>query len=342
MPSHLVTYGIDKGTGELRDIKNVSRGLACNCVCPRCGCDLEAHKGNVRRHHFKHSSLEECKGAFESQLHLLSKAIIEEHKTLMLPQYVGLYCGFPQKQQFFSEVIKESAQEDLKPDCLCKYLDKQGNERTLWVEILYSHAVDEEKARKIKERHIACVEIDVSQLFKDAQVIDKDILTDFLINRSDERKWINNPQGDEMVMEEARKICEQGGILNFLIENSDDESRLWIFCSVVYYLFSVSYQLSQKEYDILCNTIKWDYESKDFVSQRRYISALQILLCQYVAIGGYKVEKLSQKEILKAICFDRNGMKENLSFFVKKVLDMNRSRRIKVYRRPRYRRGWRF
>ena len=145
MHQQKLTYGIDKITGKLRYIKDVESGLACKCICPNCRGELVAHKGEERCHHFKHYSVAECKGAFESQLHLLSKEIIEEHKVLMLPQYNGRYSVvYPPKRQSLTEVIKECSQIDLKPDCLCKYIDEQGNEQMLWVEIYYSHAVDEE------------------------------------------------------------------------------------------------------------------------------------------------------------------------------------------------------
>lgn len=151
---HLITYAKDKSTGETRNIKDVVSGLACNCVCGNCGGDLEACKGKIRQHHFRHYSVAECKGAWESQLHLLSKAIIEEHKSIMLPPYQGKYIGYPSKVQKFDNVVPEATQDDLQPDCLCKYTMPDGEERELWIEILNTHAVDEEKAQKIKERGI--------------------------------------------------------------------------------------------------------------------------------------------------------------------------------------------
>lgn len=128
---HLITYAKDKTTGETRNIKDVESGLACNCVCGNCGGALEACKGKIRQHHFRHYSVSECKGAWESQLHLLSKAIIEEQKTIMLPPYQGKYLGYAAKVQKFDAVKSEVSQGDLQPDCLCKYTMPDGEEREL-------------------------------------------------------------------------------------------------------------------------------------------------------------------------------------------------------------------
>ena len=325
---HLITYGKDKITGEPRYIEDVPRGLDCNCVCLECGSKLEAHKGNVQRHHFQHYSVAECKGAYESQLHLLSKAIIEENKALMLPFYAGKYCSLPQKRQSFTEVVQECAQDDLQPDCLCKYMDEHGKEQTLWVEIFYSHAVDDEKSRKIQERHIACVEIDVSSLFGDVEEIDKDVLTDFLLNRPDCRYWINNPQGDEKVLAEVDEIRNQESIISFIIKHSDDESCLHLFHAITYCLFSTGYRLLSKDDSRLYRFIKEcqsSYESLNPVLQRRYVSALQMLLCNLVVTGKYNIRGFTIEKQLYAICYDRNNLVQQLPYWVDKATRLGES-----------------
>ena len=332
MPQHLVTYGRDRTTGYLRYIEDVDKGVACHCVCLKCGGTLEAHKGNVRRHHFKHYSAKECKGAFESQIHLLSKDIIEENKLLMLPDYKGYFCFYPQHRQQLSEVIKECPQDDLQPDCLCKYYDDQGKEQILWVEIFYTHAVDEEKIRKIEERKIACVEIDVSQLFKDAETVDKNKLTDFLLNSSDCRKWINYPQGDEQIQEEANEIRTQGSIIPFLIQNSDDEKRIGRFQTVIYCLFSTEYRLQQKDLIELQKFVfNNDYKGLTSPLTLRYISAVQILLCYYVTIGKLKERNAPMEQLLFKVCFNRDQALPMLSNF---KLSMTRQKVVR--QNPQY------
>ncbi|MBR5373320.1 MAG: hypothetical protein IK131_01440 [Paludibacteraceae bacterium] len=334
--THLITYGKDKNTGILRNIKDVPKGLECNCVCPLCGTQLEAHKGNIRRHHFKHHSAKECKAAFESQIHILSKKIIEENKALMLPQYAGRYVSFPSRKRNFTEVIPECFQDELRPDCTCKYLDSKGNEQIIWVEILYTHEVDENKRRKILERHIACVEIDVSQLFKDSETIDEDILRDFLLNRTGNRKWINNPYSDEEIQREANEIRRQESISNFLVNNSVDESLLWKFEAITKCLFLNRYQLNPKDYMNLCYTIKLhrtDHSTLPSENQRIYVSALMLLLYQLIVTGKIRFSQGDYQ-------INRNEIQQNLPYWIEVILrhaqqTATRSNNTSGYRRWR-------
>ena len=97
-------YGIDKTTRRLVFIDEVQNGLACNCVCPECGCDLEARNGGqIRMHTFAHYSdskahhkgglgntQKTCSGSTETILHKAAKQVLEESKNhpLELPAEV--------------------------------------------------------------------------------------------------------------------------------------------------------------------------------------------------------------------------------------------------------------
>ena len=332
---HFITYGKDKNTGILRNIKDVPSGLNCNCVCPSCGTQLVAHKGNIRCHHFKHYSSNECKGAFESQIHLLSKAIIEENKALMLPKYKGRYISFSNKRQSFTEVIQECSQGELRPDCLCKYTDYEGNEQTIWVEILNTHEVDESKSKKIKEMNIACVEIDVSQLFKDTEIIDKDILTDFLLNQTDNRKWINNPYSDEAIQRDADVIRRQESIEKFLVENSVNENRVWKFEATILCLFSNRYKLNQVDYKKIYNTIyqhRTDYDKLPPESKRIYVSVVMMMIYQLIVTDKIKFSQTTDYLI------DRNLIQRNLTFWISEILKHTQPRTTSFNIKPIYRR----
>lgn len=322
MIQHLVTFGIDKNSRELRNIKDVSSGLACNCVCPCCGSDLEAHKGNIKRHHFQHHSSAECKGAFESQIHLLSKSIIEKNKSLMLPQYIGQYSFIPEKKQVFSEVIQEVSQDDLRPDCLCKYWDEQGNEHVLWVEILNSHAVDDNKINKIRERHISCVEIDVSQLFNDIETIDEEVLTEFLLNSTDNRKWVNNPLGDERILKKADEIRVANSIVDFLLNNYE-ENPIGDFYQTLYCLFLTGYRLSPTVYSQFYNYIKQhrsDYQTLDYQTQWRFSSIVQILLCHLFVSRVFRCVSNPIEQQLNFACYVLNITYQEFSDWLNIVL----------------------
>lgn len=44
---------------KLVDIKDVERGLACQCTCFECGETVIARKGEIKEHHFAHASNKE-------------------------------------------------------------------------------------------------------------------------------------------------------------------------------------------------------------------------------------------------------------------------------------------
>lgn len=87
--SALLTYAHDKNK-NLVYIEDAGYGSKCECFCPHCGAPLDAKNGgSIREHHFAHSHGHECKGAYETMLHLLAKEIILESGTIMLPDSDG-------------------------------------------------------------------------------------------------------------------------------------------------------------------------------------------------------------------------------------------------------------
>ena len=84
-----IIVAIDKDR-KLRGIDDVKRGLACECFCAECNGVLEACKGEHRQYFRHYAKDRKCTGgSWESQLHLLSKYIIEQHKAVMLPKLEG-------------------------------------------------------------------------------------------------------------------------------------------------------------------------------------------------------------------------------------------------------------
>ena len=328
---HLITYAKDKTTGETRNIKDVESGLACNCVCGNCGGALEACKGKIRQHHFRHYSAAECKGAWESQLHLLSKAIIEEHKSIMLPPYQGKYLGYPSKVQKFDIVVHEATQDDLQPDCLCKYTMPDGEERELWIEILNTHAVDEEKAQKIKERGITCIEIDVSKIFENDEVLDKEVLTKFLLESENDRHWINNEythKDEEAYNKEAESIAHQRSLLRFMDETSKDEKQISRFCNVLFNYFMNGHELDRDSRVFLFEYIEFykrRLNFRDDAEKRYFVSAIQVLYCCVAQHKNIRWKDGKPKEVrIFQYCFSRNLLIHDINGFVNDIVTFRR------------------
>lgn len=177
-------YAKDMQTGTLVHIKNVAKGLQCNCVCAACGERMIANKGEHNQHYFSHerrarlhSDYEQC---FISTMHFLAERIIMRRKAVMLPSY---FNAMPATRIRFAtvEIEERNDRSDLQPDIVG--VTAEG-ERYL-IEIKYSHAVDNKKRTKIVTDNLTCLEIDISKQ-------DMDTLEDFLLNKSEGRCWLNN------------------------------------------------------------------------------------------------------------------------------------------------------
>jgi competence CoiA-like predicted nuclease len=73
-----ICYGLKNG--EIVNISDVERGLACGCTCLECGAKLEAHQGEKNIYHFKHHNREERINCYETAIHLASKKLFSIKK----------------------------------------------------------------------------------------------------------------------------------------------------------------------------------------------------------------------------------------------------------------------
>lgn len=65
----------------------VSKGLACGCVCPGCNSSLIACQDEKKRPYFRYESGSGCSGGLESVIHGMGKQIIQDHGWVLLPAY---------------------------------------------------------------------------------------------------------------------------------------------------------------------------------------------------------------------------------------------------------------
>ena len=191
--NHL-TYALDKTTKKIASVESVAWWLQCNCICPECGGVLMKKWGrefSKKRAHFAHyRSTENCNEirAYESTLHKLWKQILQEKKELFLPPYTEYEdiekIPISSKKQSFDSILIEERADDLIPDVIGIIGDKK-----IWIELANTHFVDTlnyQKLRKIRERDIECIEIDLRWQSLDT-------LEDFLLNSDINRYWINSP-----------------------------------------------------------------------------------------------------------------------------------------------------
>ena len=223
--------------GETVCVSDVPRGKTCNCFCPYCDAPLIARKGQYRKPHFAHAKGMECKHGYEASVHLLAKEVFQQTKTLCLPRF-GLrhenrqgtekilihnsrrnnnrdceihddelidlmkknannetcYAGEQKSPITFDEVLVEQVRGDVKPDAIAI---KDSHE--LYVEFLFSHAIDNEKYHKLVESKVSCVEIDLSNIqLKNNKDEDFASMEKFLKDKSNIR-WIYYPKAIEKI-----------------------------------------------------------------------------------------------------------------------------------------------
>lgn len=238
-----LTYALN-ALGKMVCIDSVERGLACHCHCPKCNEPLEAKLGyGGRQPHFAHKKDSDCHGFYMTALHKMAEQIIEEEKAVMVPECKGI----PRQRLSFTQVEIEQRVErkDLQPDIVGVTEDGLR-----WIiEIRNTHEVDEAKKAKIIESNITCLEIDVRE-----QTLEN--LKSFLLNSTEKKEWINNPNYDIRIEESKRKrVC--------LIENYLSEYK----------------KISLPEHDgyeskiILINTVTVLYCSEDGLFKRIKIEA---------------------------------------------------------------------
>ena len=178
--------------GNIVSIDDVPSGKECGCVCPACGDELIARKGEKRMHHFAHRSNEDCEYGYESSLHLAAKDILSRSKKMVIPP---IYVEFPQsgkskellylkKEIPVDRVELEKHFDDIIPDIVVYSGDKY-----FFIEIYVTHPIDDEKLKKLKENNISTIEIDLSKIKRDISVEE---LSDILLKTSPQKSWKYN------------------------------------------------------------------------------------------------------------------------------------------------------
>ncbi len=154
-------YGL-AADGKLARVADVQRGLACGCRCPACGSPLLARKGEVKVAHFAHHANRECKGTWETKLHLLAKEVLLESSRVLLPEVVATFGGANETIAgptwfTYGLVRPEVGLESIRPDIVLT-----GRGRELLVEVAVTHFCGPEKVGELRQRDLPAIEIDLS------------------------------------------------------------------------------------------------------------------------------------------------------------------------------------
>ncbi|MBL3527063.1 MAG: hypothetical protein JMN27_17605 [gamma proteobacterium endosymbiont of Lamellibrachia anaximandri] len=196
-----IPFGLKNG--RLIGVEEVTPGLSCGCVCPKCNQALQANKGEVRAHYFSHnpnSEQPECEGAFETAIHKMAKQILAEEGFISLPslkvsRFLDDNTGTSHSQESlvteeenetFSKVVLEQRVNDIRPDII-----GYTNNTPFLVEIAVTHFADRDKKTKIRSLGLASIEIDLSDI--DYRITESE-LKELVVSKRDNKKWLSNPK----------------------------------------------------------------------------------------------------------------------------------------------------
>lgn len=181
-------YGLKNGKiVHISEISESQRGLKCGCVCPVCNEPLQARIGSKRTKHFAHSS--NCPTATETALHMMAKDIILNNRRLLLPHVEFAYDIIkPSKYFKYTRAEAEVAMNGVKPDLMIS-----DGKNTLYIEIVVTHDVDDDKYEKIKAMNISVLKIDLEKYYyKSLQEGTYEHLEHQIIHQKDNKEWVNN------------------------------------------------------------------------------------------------------------------------------------------------------
>lgn len=186
-----LAYGLSNG--KLVHISVAANGIGCKCVCPSCGERLVARQGQKRAWHFAHASGAVCSTGPELALHMLAKGLFvpEEGQVVTVPLPVPDVYERGDDVPIESEwniyrAEPEVAIADIRPDVVA--WDRSVGR--VFVEILVTHAVDEEKRGKLAGIGTPALEVDLSGVPRD---ITEDELRSLLFDGMSLYRWAYHP-----------------------------------------------------------------------------------------------------------------------------------------------------
>lgn len=142
-----IRYGWSPTLRTIIHITEAERGLQCGCICVECGGQLEAVKGGIREHYFRHREINSCFGGPETGVHIRAKQIIAENTKIKIPG----------RQLLYSNVRVENVLDGKKPD-----VTVTANGEDVHFEIRVTNPVQKEKKAFYCNGKHKCIEIDLS------------------------------------------------------------------------------------------------------------------------------------------------------------------------------------
>lgn len=231
--------------GKLVHIDAVTNGSACNCTCPYCKKPLIArNEGKKNAHHFAHQGSSEDaddRKCYDYMFHLRAEEVLLNLKRIKVPDAENPNKGIILE---FVDIKLEhhDSETNKRPDIVGKTSD--GKE--YWIEIWYTHKVDDAKRQIIRNKKINAIEVDV----RDCEPSDESLGSRYL-DSPEKKEWIYYDELERVEekhnhtrslieleerrireeQEEARKIAIHSRKKNFHERNSKYQIHDASYCS---------------------------------------------------------------------------------------------------------------
>lgn len=211
-------YGLQDG--ELRHISEVANGLKCLCVCPACDKKLVARNGGQKRiHHFAHYESAECKYGVQTSIHIAAKQILERSLKIKVPS-VSVFINTELEKTDYEFIshgeyykISDELYIPIEKVTLEKKLHKYipdvvifSKNKRLIVEIAVTHFVGRKKLEKIKNSNVSAIEIDLSKIENDFNLVD---LEPLIVDNIENKNWLYNQYSQEQSSIKRKELFRQ-------------------------------------------------------------------------------------------------------------------------------------
>lgn len=172
-----IRFSYGERNGRLVHVSDLTslehRGLSCGCTCRECGGLLQAHLGSKKAWHFQHHvENANCNPKPMTLLHAFVRDELAAWRLHVIPridreqtfEFNGRFITTPVPLRSYRfEVLSAQAEQrgdGVQPDVVCILQDGS----TLVLEVRYTHAVDDEKRKRLEASYTIALEFDVSDL----------------------------------------------------------------------------------------------------------------------------------------------------------------------------------
>lgn len=219
-----IPFGLHRETGRYLDITEVSRGSACNCICPGCRTDLIARQGEVKLWHYSHTTdlFGDCDGLMEAIRGKIIEVVRERH----LLGFPHLLAGYEGGKVPLDEVSGSGSMFGASADlfvkvndlCVAVFLD---TDRSVAGKLTFDHLHPSEMVAALRI-DLPDIEYEISQVQlgrRDGTYSER--IEKIIIDETESREWLYHPMMQELGTEplkvyQGREPAEAGPLLQRL------------------------------------------------------------------------------------------------------------------------------